>query len=204
MSAATTLTSPPSLLPLYAKAARHRRRCTVATTLPDSRYTLADQAIDPEHLAAYQRVCGFRTTDVLPPTYLHVLAFPVTVALMTEPAFPFPLIGLVHVANSITVARPVRSDERSPSTCGPPTCVRTRPGGSSTCWSMPPSTARRCGRAARPTCAAAARRRRSPAIGEGAGRACRPAGRAGAGARRHRPPLRRGVRRPQPDPPAAA
>jgi acyl dehydratase len=48
---------------------------------------------------------------VLPPTYLHVLAFPVTVALMTERAFPFPLVGMVHVANSITVARPVRSDE---------------------------------------------------------------------------------------------
>jgi acyl dehydratase len=104
------LETPPSLLPLYAKAAvtgpLHR-----GSELPDSRYALTDQKIDPEHLAGYQRVCGFRTTDVLPPTYLHVLAFPVTVALMTEQAFPFPLIGLVHVANSITVARPVRADE---------------------------------------------------------------------------------------------
>jgi acyl dehydratase len=107
----TELASPPSLLPLYAKAAvtgpLHR-----GDSLPDSRYTLAPQAIDPEHLAAYQRVCGFRTTDLLPPTYLHVLAFPVTVALMTESAFPFPLIGMVHVGNAITVARPVRSDEQ--------------------------------------------------------------------------------------------
>ncbi len=107
----SALTSPPSLLPLYGKAALtgplHR-----GDTLPDSSYQLAEQAIDPEHLAAYQRVCGFRTTDVLPPTYLHVLAFPVTVALMTEQAFPFPLIGLVHVGNSITVARPVSSGER--------------------------------------------------------------------------------------------
>jgi acyl dehydratase len=106
----TTLSSPPSLLPLYAKAAvtgpLHR-----GDALPDSRYRLLDQAIDSEHLADYQRVCGFRTSDVLPPTYLHVLAFPVTIALMTEQAFPFPLIGLVHVANSITVVRPVRSDE---------------------------------------------------------------------------------------------
>jgi acyl dehydratase len=105
-----TLESAPSLLPLYAKAAvtapLHR-----GSALPDSRYTLTEQTIDAEHLAAYQRVCGFRTTDVLPPTYLHVLAFPVTVALMTESAFPFPLIGLVHVANTITLTRPVRSDE---------------------------------------------------------------------------------------------
>lgn len=106
----TELASPPALLPLYAKAAvsgpLHR-----GDALPDSRYTLAPQYIDLEHLAAYQRVCGFPTSDVLPPTYLHVLAFPVSVALMTEPAFPFPLIGLVHVANSITAVRSVRSDE---------------------------------------------------------------------------------------------
>jgi acyl dehydratase len=79
--------------------------------LPDSTYSLAEQQIDVDHLAAYERVCGFRASAVLPPTYLHVLAFPVTVALMTEPAFPFPLIGLVHVANSITVHRPVTADE---------------------------------------------------------------------------------------------
>jgi acyl dehydratase len=106
----TTLERPPALLPMYAKAAvtaaLHR-----GSELPDSRYTLVDQRIDADHLAEYQRVCGFRTSDVLPPTYLHVLAFPVTVALMTERAFPFPLVGLVHVANSITVARPVRAGE---------------------------------------------------------------------------------------------
>jgi acyl dehydratase len=104
------LTAPPSLLPLYARAAittpLHR-----GESLPDSVYTLADQTIDREHLVAYQRVCGFPVSDGLPPTYLHVLAFPLSVALMTEQAFPFPLVGLVHVANSITVVRPVRSDE---------------------------------------------------------------------------------------------
>lgn len=105
-----TLEAPPSLLSLYAKAAAtaplHR-----GDALPSSVYTLAEQAIDTDHLAAYQRVCGFRVTDVLPPTYLHVLAFPLSVALMSERSFPFPLVGLVHVANSITVARPVRAGE---------------------------------------------------------------------------------------------
>jgi acyl dehydratase len=103
--------SPPSLLPLYAKAALtaplHR-----GDALPDSRYTLAGQSIDLDHLAAYQRVSGFRVTDLLPVTYLHVLAFPVTVALMGEQAFPFPLVGIVHVANSISAVRRVRADER--------------------------------------------------------------------------------------------
>jgi acyl dehydratase len=30
---------------------------------------------------------------------------------MTERSFPFPLVGMVHVANSITLSRPVRADE---------------------------------------------------------------------------------------------
>ncbi len=104
------LTSPPSLLPLYARAAvtgpLHR-----GDALPDDVYTLENQSIDGDHLTAYQRVCGFGVTGVLPPTYLHVLAFPLSVALMTQRSFPFPLVGMVHVANSITVSRPVRSDE---------------------------------------------------------------------------------------------
>jgi acyl dehydratase len=105
------LSAAPSLLPLYAKAAAtaplHR-----GDSLPSSVYTLADQTIDPAHLAAFQRVCGFPVSDVLPPTYLHVLAFPLSVALMTQRAFPFPLVGMVHVANSITLARAVRPDEK--------------------------------------------------------------------------------------------
>jgi acyl dehydratase len=104
------LSAAPSLLPLYARAAL-TGRLHRGNTLPGSVYTLADQAIDPEHLTAYQRVCGFPVADVLPPTYLHILMFPLSVALMTESAFPFPLVGMVHVANSITLARAVRADE---------------------------------------------------------------------------------------------
>ncbi len=105
------LTSAPSLLPLYVRAAAMGRRHH-GDTLSGSVYTLADQSIDADHLVAYQHVCGFRVSDVLPPTYLHVLAFPLSLALMTERAFPFPLVGLVHVANTITVTRPVASGER--------------------------------------------------------------------------------------------
>jgi acyl dehydratase len=101
----------PSLLPLYLKAAATGPLHRGGDALPSSVYTLEDQAIDTGHLTAFQRVCGYPVTDVLPPTYLHVLAFPLSVALMTERSFPFPLVGMVHVANSITVARPVRSGE---------------------------------------------------------------------------------------------
>lgn len=111
MSTVKQFSSSPSLLPMYARAALNGplRR---GDSLPDTVYSLAAQAVDGQRLAAYQQVCGFRVGDELPPTYLHVLAFPLSVALMVQPSFPFPLVGLVHVANSITVLRSVRAGEQ--------------------------------------------------------------------------------------------
>jgi acyl dehydratase len=78
-------------------------------TLPDVEVRRRGVTVDRSHLAAYDRVCGFRLTDTLPATYPHVLAFPLAMRLMTAPDFPLPLIGLVHVANRITVHRPIPS-----------------------------------------------------------------------------------------------
>jgi hypothetical protein len=104
------LAEPPKLLPLYARAAAGARAHR-GEVLPESEWVLRDQPIDPERLAGYQRLCGFRIQDALPPTYLHLLAFPLTLALMTEPSFPFALPGLVHVANVIEQRRVVTLDE---------------------------------------------------------------------------------------------
>jgi acyl dehydratase len=79
--------------------------------MPAASVVLREQAIDADHLAVYQRTCGFRIQDVLPPTYLHVLAFPLAITLMVEPEFPFPVVGLLHLANVIEQRRPVRLDE---------------------------------------------------------------------------------------------
>lgn len=79
--------------------------------LPDTVVVRNDVLVNPEHLAAYDEVCGFGLTDELPSTYLHVLAFPLQVKLMADGSFPFPLVGLVHVANKITQRRPVRITE---------------------------------------------------------------------------------------------
>jgi hypothetical protein len=79
--------------------------------LPDTVLVRSEVVVNPDHLAAYNDVCGFGLTDQLPSTYLHVLAFPLQVKLMSEPSFPFPLVGLVHLQNVITQHRPVRVDE---------------------------------------------------------------------------------------------
>lgn len=102
------LHSAPRLAPLYAKAVLPSRE---GNTLPDTEYVRSGIEFDPAHLAAYNQVCGFRLSDELPATYPHMPAFPLRMALMTQPDFPFPLLGMVHVANRITQRRPVRLGE---------------------------------------------------------------------------------------------
>jgi acyl dehydratase len=79
--------------------------------LPDLAFVLEDVELDPGHVAEYARVCGFDLRDAVAPTYLHVLAFPLAMRLMTDSAFPFGVLGLVHVANRIEHVRPVQTDQ---------------------------------------------------------------------------------------------
>jgi len=104
----TRLSSSPSLAALYPKAVLSGLRRRGGGVLPDTVYALAGVRPAPEHLAAYNRVCGFRLGDELPATYPHLLTFPLQVKLMTSGDFPFPLAGSVHVANRITQTRPLR------------------------------------------------------------------------------------------------
>lgn len=109
------LTRVPATRTLYRKAVRgsvRRRNEDPDPRLPDTRLLLRGVEADIERLSAYDRVCGFRLADALPVTYPHVLAFPLAMELMSAPAFPFPVIGLMHIGNRITQARPIRVGER--------------------------------------------------------------------------------------------
>jgi acyl dehydratase len=79
--------------------------------VPDLTLVLRDVEVDRDRLAAYDHLCGFRLSDRLPATYPHMLAFPLQLALMTDPGFPFGAIGLVHIANQITQHRPIQARE---------------------------------------------------------------------------------------------
>ncbi len=110
------LAQPPALAPLVARsmlAAPFRRPAVAAPELADLTLQLAPRpAADPERLRRYQQLCGFRVSDWLPPTYLHLLGFPLAVTRMAEPDFPFPLLGVVHLHNTIRAVRPVRAGEQ--------------------------------------------------------------------------------------------
>jgi acyl dehydratase len=113
------LTSAPAILPLYARAAAPLVPGASLLPfvpggggeIPDVRLELDAVVADPAKVAAYAKVCGFALRDHLPPTYTHVLAFPLHMALMSDGRFPFGAVGLVHVANRITQHRRLGVEE---------------------------------------------------------------------------------------------
>lgn len=98
------LNSPPNLAELYVRAAT-RRKVTGNTLPEDGLHCWV--SVEPKRLADYCKVCGFTENALLPPTYPHVLAFALQMQLLTAKSFPFPLLGLIHLANRIRVLRPM-------------------------------------------------------------------------------------------------
>ncbi|HRA45229.1 MAG TPA: hypothetical protein PKX29_09080, partial [Phycicoccus sp.] len=112
MTTVTTLEARPSLVPIFAKAALRRGSGNAASrSVPDKALRLVGHRVDRGELTAYQRVCGFDVSDVLPHTFPHVLGFPLQALTMSAPDFPMPMMGLVHVENTITVHRVLTADD---------------------------------------------------------------------------------------------
>ncbi len=102
----------PSLGSLYTRALAATARTTVSRgpvrdRLPDVAYVADGLRADPATLSAYQELLGEPGTDELPAGYVHVLAFPLAMALMVRPDFPLPVLGMVHTANRVEQHRPV-------------------------------------------------------------------------------------------------
>ncbi|WP_034272235.1 MaoC family dehydratase [Actinospica robiniae] len=69
-------------------------------------------AVDVAALARYRRLCGFAPDGPVPATFPHLTAFPLAMALMTRRRFPFPVLGLIHLANEIEQLEPMSEDQR--------------------------------------------------------------------------------------------
>lgn len=114
------LTKSPGMLPLFARAGAAMIPGASklpfvggerGEVIPDITLVLEDVTVERERLSAYDRVCGFPLRDQLPCTYPHMLAFPLHLQLMTDPSFPFPALGLVHIANRIVQHRRLMANE---------------------------------------------------------------------------------------------
>jgi len=62
---------------------------------------------DVRRLKQYREVCGLTDAGFLPPLYLHAMAMPLHMAVMSHPQFPLRLLGLVHLANNMQCLRPI-------------------------------------------------------------------------------------------------
>src|SRR5699024_167792 len=110
-----TLSPVPTLGSLYAQALSRTARLAMTRPAGDGRlpqvaYT-AELRADAAGLSAYQTLLGEAGTDELPAGYVHVLAFPLAMALMVRPDFPLPVLGLVHVENRVVQRRAVRLED---------------------------------------------------------------------------------------------
>jgi len=117
--ATRVLESSPRILPLYARAAAPLVPGASLLPfvpggggeIPEIELEQGGVRAETAALAAYAKVCGFTLREQLPPTYPHVLAFPLHMAVMADGAFPFGAVGLVHVANRILQHRPLAIGE---------------------------------------------------------------------------------------------
>lgn len=101
-----------SMLPIYARA--------LLKTLPMGPRTspeLPENAIDrsiplePVAYAGFAHVVGHRLDDIVHPGYLHILGFPLSMQLLSDPEVPLPMMGMVHIHNRVDMHSQARLGE---------------------------------------------------------------------------------------------
>ncbi|MHB1065030.1 MAG: MaoC/PaaZ C-terminal domain-containing protein [Georgenia sp.] len=101
----------PPLGALYARAIGRSRALVMSSRplagggLPQVVLRADGVRADAAQLTRYQHVIGEPGTDELPAGYVHVLAFPLAMAVMVRADFPLPVLGMVHIANRVVQRR---------------------------------------------------------------------------------------------------
>lgn len=76
--------------------------------LPSATYRVETLEIDQDNLADYRKICGFANNGYVPAVYFAVLSQTLQMNMMVKEPFPFAMLGLVHVENSVTQYRPIQ------------------------------------------------------------------------------------------------
>lgn len=103
----------PALWPFYGKAIipKGARPGKTIGPLPDLSSELLGISTLDARLRSYRKLCGYATHSWVPATWPHILAFPLHMRLLTDPDFPLPLLGLVHLRNRIIQHRTIHEGE---------------------------------------------------------------------------------------------
>jgi hypothetical protein len=91
----------PSAIALNLGALRSSSKRSVAVdALPEVTYVRPRVVVEAKRVAAYAKVCGFKQAHGVPMLFPHIEAFPLAMMLFGSKLFPWPAMGLVHLANS--------------------------------------------------------------------------------------------------------
>lgn len=82
-----------------------------AHALPTVVYGVEKLTIDEENLKDYRKICHFMDDGRVPATYFAVLSQNLQMNMMAKEDFPFAMLGLVHLHNSVTQYRPIFDTE---------------------------------------------------------------------------------------------
>lgn len=110
MSTPLTLsfTERPGVAGSYARILLRRRSgLRPGTRLPMMAATWRGAQADPLNVRRYLEVTGLTGEGALPVLYPHVLAAPIHMRMLSDPAFPLPLLGSLHVRNHILQHQPL-------------------------------------------------------------------------------------------------
>lgn len=101
----------PALVPQYLRILVGRKKgLQPGASIPRIEAVARGVRATPERLAAFRRVCAVAGAGTMPPTFPQILVTPLHTAMLTSPAFPLPILGLVHVRNTIVAYRPIPDD----------------------------------------------------------------------------------------------
>lgn len=96
---------------MWRAVASIRRRPPADIVLPELAVEIPSLSFDAANLAAYRGICGFPDGGAVPLPYPQVNAIGLQMYLLTQPQFPLPLLGLVHLRNRISQVRELSADE---------------------------------------------------------------------------------------------
>ena len=106
----------PSLGKIYAKAGtealKKRPKKVAQGSLPTYGVGVRDVTISRETVNAVNRHVGAPTRDSVPSIVLFGTAFPLLIEFMRQPEFPLPMLGMIHLTNTVEHRRSIVPGEK--------------------------------------------------------------------------------------------
>lgn len=80
-------------------------------TFPETEFRASGLRADPAELEGFNRLMRGAGRDRVPAGFVHIMSFPLSIALMGSENFPLPLLGMVHLRNQVQQHRNISPAE---------------------------------------------------------------------------------------------